>query len=282
LHIAVAPLLINNKTFMSRKIYSMLLVVCIVLLSSCLDTEEKIVINKDNSGVYSLTMDMGRMIKMMKEMGKDKEGEKKKMEKKDSTIYFKSFVDTSTKLTPEEKEMLKEGSLHVAVNEFANEMKFVIDLPFKKIQDLAYLRENYMKALDKINIKDQLNNKEKKEGEENMEHPPSDMATGSNSILPAQNSYTFMAAPGKLSNKFTDKKSFEEQVNNDSTLQMMKGLTAMMGEMTYKTTIILPKPVKHYKGNNASVSADKKTVTFKNSLTGLFKKPESFEFELDY
>lgn len=267
---------------MVRKILSISFTACIILLTSCLDTEEKIVINKDNSGIYSLTMDMGRMLKMMNQLGKDNGTEKKKMEKKDSTLYFKSYVDTSTKLTAEEKEMLKEGSLHVMTNEAANEMKFVFNLPFKKIQDLAYLRENYMKALDKINIKDQLDKKEKKDGEENAEQMPSGMSSGSNSIIPAQNSYTFMAAPGKLSNKFTDKKSFEELVNNDSTLQMMKGLTAMMGEMTYKTTIVLPKPVKHYKGNDASISADKKTISFKNNLTNLLKKPESLEFELEY
>jgi len=62
----------------------------------------------------------------------------------------------------------------------------------------------------------------------------------------------------------------------------MKQLTAMMGELTYKTTIVLPKPVKHYKGNNPSVSADKKTIVFKNNLSNLLKKPESLEFELDY
>jgi hypothetical protein len=56
----------------------------------------------------------------------------------------------------------------------------------------------------------------------------------------------------------------------------------MMGEMNYKTTIVLPKPVKHYKGNDASVSADKKTISFRNNLTNLLKKPESLEFELDY
>jgi len=268
---------------MSRKILATLLIACTLFLTACLDTEEKIVINKDNSGVYSLKIDMSKLIKMMNQAGKNKEGEKKKMEKKDSTIYFKSFVDTSTQLTPEEKDMLRDGSMHVKVNEPTNELNFVISLPFKKIQDLPYLRENYMKAMDKINIKDQLDNKEKKEGEENNpEQMPSDLSSNTKSLLPAQNSYTFSAAPGKLSNKLTDKKSFEEQVAGDSTLQMMKGLTAMMGEMTYKTTIVLPKPVKHYKGDNATISADKKTITFKSNLTNLLKKAEALEYELDY
>ena len=268
---------------MNRGILLTLFSACILLLSSCLDTEEKIVINKDNSGVYSLTMDMGRFLKMMNEMGQKKDSGDKKPQQKDSTIYFKSFVDTSTRLTEQEKEMLKDGSVHVKVDEKANQMRFVISVPFKKIQDLPYLRENYMKALDKLNIKDPFGNKEKKEGEENNEEQMhNEMSSGSSSIIPAQDAYTFTAAPGKLSNKFTDKSSFEKKVESDSSLQMMKQLTSMMGELTYKTTFVLPKPVKHYKGNNASVSADKKTIVFKNNLTNLLKKPESLEFELDY
>ena len=268
---------------MTPKILALLLTTCAIFLTACLDTEEKIIINKDNSGIYSLTMDMGRLIKMMNQSTKNQQGEKKKMEKQDSTIYFKSFVDTSTQLTLEEKEMLKDGSIHVLVNEAVNEMKFVISLPFKRIQDLTYLRENYMKALDKLDIKDQLKNKEQKEGEDSSAgQAPSDMASGTKSILPAQESYTFIAAPGKISNKFTDKEAFEEHVAGDSTLQMIKGLTSMMGEMTYKTTIVLPKPVKHYRGNNPAISGDKKTITFKNNLTNLLKKPQSLEFELDY
>ena len=151
---------------MIRQLLVALFSACIILLSSCLDTEEKIVINKDNSGVYSLTIDMSRFLKMMNQSAKN-DSNTKKPQQKDSTIYFKSFVDTSTRLSEQEKEMLKDGSVHVKVDEPANEMKFVFNLPFKKIQDLPYLRENYMKAMDKLNIKDQLGNKEKKEGEEN-------------------------------------------------------------------------------------------------------------------
>ena len=180
---------------MARKIIVTLFSACIILLSSCLDTEEKIVINKDNSGVYSLTIDMSRFLKMMNQSAKN-DSNTKKPQQKDSTIYFKPFVDTSTRLSEQEKEMLKDGSVHVKVDEPANEMKFVFNLPFKKIQDLPYLRANYMKAMDKLNIKDQLGNKEKKDGEENNEDQRhSDMSTGSSSIIPAQDSYTFTAMP---------------------------------------------------------------------------------------
>ncbi len=267
---------------MTRKLLFALFSACVFLLASCLDTEEKIVINKDNSGLYSLTMDISRMMKMMNQSGKDKDSTKKPQQK-DSTIYLKSFVDTSSQLTDQEKNMLRDGSIRVDVDDTKGIGKFVFALPFKKISDLPYLRENYMKALNKLNLKDQLSNKEKKEREDNSnEQTHSGMNNPSPSMMPGQNSYVFTAAPGKLSNKFTDKKSFDKEVAADSTLQMAKGLMSMLGEMNYKTTIVLPKPVKHYSGNNPSVSADKKTIVFKNTLTNIIKKPESFAFELDY
>jgi len=41
------------------------------ILSSCLDTEEKIVLNPDNSGNFSMTADMGRVLQMASTRGSD-------------------------------------------------------------------------------------------------------------------------------------------------------------------------------------------------------------------
>lgn len=225
-------------------------------------------------------MDMGNLMKLAKQMGQDKEKSDKIPEKKDSTLYFKSFVDTSTALTKEEKDMLRDGSLHLKVDEEESEIKFEIHLPFKKIQDLPKLRESYMIALNKLGVMDKM--KGNKEDNENSEQEiPSDLSKGGSTINPAQNSYTLSAAPGKISYKLTDKKLYEEQMN-DSTMQMMKNMSSMMGDMNFKTIITLPKPVKKYKGSESDISADKRTITFKSSLGDFFEKPEAFEYELEY
>jgi len=265
---------------MTRKILTSLFVCCCLFLSSCLEIEEKIAIKNDNSGDYTMTMDMGNLMKLAKEMGQGKEKSDKIPEKKDSTLYFKSFVDTSTALTREEKDMLRDGSLHLKVDEEESELKFEIHLPFKKIQDLPKLRETYMAALNKLGVMDKMKNK--KDGDENSEQDiPSDLSKGSSTINPAQNSYTLSAAPGKIAYRLTDKKIYEEQMN-DSTMQMMKNMSSMMGDMNFKTVIILPKPAKKFKGSEADISADKKTITFKSSLGDFFEKPDAFEYELEY
>ena len=98
----------------------------------------------------------------------------------------------------------------------------------------------------------------------------------------AAEAYTISATPRQFSNKFTNKELFETKIAQDSTVQMMQQLSAMMGDMNYKTVFVLPKPVKKYSGNNAEVSADKKTVTFKTTLTDLLNRPAAGEFELEY
>jgi len=217
-------------------------------------------------------------MKLTKEMGGKSDSTGKIPEKKDSTAYFKPYIDTSSVLTEKEKAMLRDGSFHIKMDEAQSEMRIMINLPFKNVQDLPELRNTYMKALDKTAIMNKM--VDKKEGDESM---PKDMTSDVGSgINPAQNSYTFFATPGKISNKLTDQKLFDKEVANDSTLQSMKGMVTMMGEMIYKTVVVLPKAVKNYKGNGSVVSADKKTVSFKTTLTELMKNPKSLEFELNY
>lgn len=265
---------------MTKKILIPLFVFCCLFLTSCLEIEEKIVIKNDNSGDYTMKMDMGNLMKLAEQMGQGKDKSDKTPEKKDSTLYFKSFVDTSTTLNKEEKDMLRDGSLRLKIDEEEKEIKFEIHLPFKKIQDLPKLRESYMVALNKLGVMDKM--KDKKDGDENPEQEiPSDLSKGSSTINPAQNSYTLSAAPGKIAYKLTDKKLYEEQMT-DSTMQMMKNMSSMMGDMNFKTIIVLPKPVKKYKGSESDISADKKTITFKSSLGDFFEKPEAFEYELEY
>jgi hypothetical protein len=265
---------------MKIKVAAALLVAITMFYFSCIDTEERIIVNKDNSGIYLVTLDMGNMLKMVQQMGGNQNDSAKVPEKKDSTMYFKPFVDTSTTLTAEEKQMLRDGSLRLKVDEAANVMKIEIKLPFKNISDLPKLRANYVNAMNKVNMMNKLSSKgDSDSGEAEM---PKDMSTANKSLNPAQDAYTFTAAPGKISNKFTNKELFESKISQDSTVQMLQQMSVMMGDMNYKTVFVLPRAVKKYAGNNAEISADKKTVTFHTTLTDLLNRPAAGEYEVEY
>ncbi|MFT3749049.1 MAG: hypothetical protein QM768_12060 [Agriterribacter sp.] len=250
----------------------------IILLTSCLDTEEKIVINNNNSGDYTVTIDMSKMLKLAASMSGAEKDDTKEKEKSDSTVYFKSYIDTSTALTAKEKEMLREGSMRIKVDETVNEMSVVIHFPFKHISVLPELKATYMKALDKLNISEKMKNKD------NAESDPveQELSKNKDALNPAQDAYSFTAAPGKITNALINKTLITDKLAKDSSMQMMQQMTLMMGDMNYKTVIVLPRPAKKYNGNEVQASADKKTLTFITTLTDILNRPEAAEYSVEY
>ncbi|WP_152268071.1 hypothetical protein [Agriterribacter humi] len=264
---------------MTKKIYVIVSLLFFVFLTSCLDTEERIVINKNNSGIYTLTLDMSKMLTLMDQMGQANKDDSKIQEKKDSTVYFKSFVDTSTALTAKEKEMFKDGSLRMRVDEAEKELIIVLNFPFRHIGDLPELKSSYLSVIDKLGISNKLKNPGDSGSAEDM---PADIAKDKNILNPARDAFAFAAAPGKLSNTLVSKDIFNNRIQNDSSMQMLQQMSMMMGDMNYKTIIVLPKKVKKYKGNQTILSDDKKTLTFLTTLSDMLNRPEAAEYSVEY
>ncbi len=265
---------------MKVKIFASMLVAITLFFTSCFDIEEKIQINKDNSGAYMVSIDMGNILKMTSQMAGNQKDSSKVPEKKDSTIYLKSFVDTATNLSAEEKRLMRNGSLRMKVDEANNEMKLILNFPFVNFADLSRIRESYVATLNKIGALQKIGkNGNEENGEEEM---PKTLGPGNNTLNPLHDTYTFSAVPGKITNKFTNKELFDKKISADSSLQMMQQMSAIMGDFNYKTIIIIPRAAKKFAGNEAQISADKKTITFHTSLTDLLNRPAAGEFELEY
>jgi hypothetical protein len=256
------------------------LVLCfffVAILSSCVDLEENIVVNEDNSGVYSVSFDLGKMIGMAKQMGGNNED--KESEKKDSTIYLKDLIQNSDSLTAAEKELYKDGSVHIKLDEANEQMKIVMTCPFKSINNLKEIKENFMKVLDKLKAFEKLTGKPKSpERQEEAEGEMADkiMSPGSG------NNTVFSAQAGKIENAVTNAENYKTELLSDSLMQGMQQLTAIMGEMTFKTTITAPSDIKKYSGNNPELSGNKRTVTFKTSLTDMLEHPEKLAYKVEY
>lgn len=263
---------------MIKKICLAVIVSFSIFLTSCLDTEERIVINSNNSGTYTVTIDMGKLLKMAEQMGGVQKDDTKEKEKTDSTVFFKPYIDTSTALTAKEKEMFRDGTMRIKVDEAASEMQIVIHFPFKNVSVLPELKANYMKALDKLNLSDKMKNKDDAEGDQMGE----ELTKNKDALNPTQKAYSFSAAPGKLTNTLIDKSLITDKLAKDSAMQMMQQMTMMMGDMNYKTVIVLPKPAKKYNGNEVQASADKKTLTFITTLTDILNRPEAAEYSVEY
>jgi hypothetical protein len=247
------------------------------VLSSCLDSEEKIVLNANNSGTYSMTIDLGRMLKMAGSMGADKSISDKVKEKKDTTIYLKDLINSGDNLTTGEKALYRDGMINVKLDEEKNEMKIVMSTPFKNTADLTEIKNNFYKVMNKLKAF------EKATGEEGKsEDGADDTKMESKSANPVGDQFTFIAGSGKISNTITNMDAFKKMVATDSTLSMMMQMSSMMGDFNYRTIIVLPKAVKNYDGPGSTISDDKKTITFLTTLTDMLEHPEKVSYKVEY
>ena len=136
-----------------------------------------------------------------------------------------------------------------------------------------------MSVIDKLGI----SNKLKSPGDSgSAEDVPQEIAKDKNILNPARDAFAFAAAPGKLSNTLVNKDLFNNKIQNDSSMQMLQQMSMMMGDMNYKTIIVLPRKVKKYKGNQTILSDDKKTLTFLTTLSDMLNRPETAEYTVEY
>lgn len=264
---------------MIKKITVFLSLLIVASLSSCLDTEEKIEIHKNNSGLYTVTIDMSKMMALMDQMGQAGKEESNMPENKDSTIFFKPFTDTSSALTAREKELFEQGSLRMRVNESEKALVITLRFPFKQITDLPELRNSYYTTIEKLNISNKLKDKEDSTSGEQM---PAGMAKDNNFLNPSTESYQFSATAGKISNTLINQDNFNAKVQQDSSMQMLQQMTMMMGDMTYRTVIVVPHKIKKYSGNQGVLSADKKSVTFQTTLSDILNRPDAAAYNVEY
>ncbi len=255
---------------------------------SCLNIEEKIELKSDNSGTYTYSFDLSQMMEMMAQMGGSDEAEKIPAQM-DTTINFKDFIDTVSSLTAEDKSALRGGIMNIHSNEKKNELSMVMTFPFRDLDQLTYLKKNAlatlgkMKSLDKALAGEKMDLKPGAEDDVTGGSGMDQMGMGTGSFPGSDmlsNAYAFSAKKNSLSNTFTGNAS--ATALSDSAAMSMQMMSMMMGEFNYKTTIILPQPVKTYTGNKATLSADKKTITFSNTMSNLMQKPESGAFSVEY
>ncbi|MEO6734592.1 MAG: hypothetical protein ABIN01_25450 [Ferruginibacter sp.] len=247
-----------------------------LVLTSCLDTEEKILLNADNSGTYSMSIDLGRMLKMAGSMGAKADNDQVK-EKKDTTVYLKDLMNDADNLTAAEKAVYKYGTIYVKLDEASNEMKIVLSSPFKNATDLVELKNNFSTVMNKLKAFEKATGEKPKTDGENE-----DMKAGAKSANPIGDQFTFLASPGKISNTIPNLETFKKNIAADSSLSMMTQMTAMMGDFNYRTIIVLPKAVKNYDGPGSTISTDKKTITFFTTLAEMMAHPEKVSYNVSY
>ena len=245
--------------------------------TSCLKTEETFEIKQDNSGTYTFSMNMDGMLSQLKSMGSAAgQAMPDNIPTADSTIYLKTYTDTASSLSDEEKKLLSRATAHIHVNDEKDEFSIKLNMPFDNMQQMVYLKQNAFKLMDKLKPSD--------DAMQGMNLPgmgADNPMGGDGNMNPLSNAFSFSAENNVISNKITDTASVSK-LADDSNLQMLKMMLTMMGDATNTVTFILPSPVKKYSGPQSKLSDDKKTITFITSLSDELDKPSSAEYSVEY
>jgi hypothetical protein len=235
--------------------------------AGCLDINETIEVKKDGSGELVMDMDMSQMVELMQNyVGKD-ELAKKGMDKMDTTIQMKDIVDTLNNLSDEKKALLRPGSVHVKLDMDAKIFTTHMQFPFTSLDNLQKLYA----AMGDGSL-----------GSTQLFKGMGGEAAGGNSpdINQFNGIYDFTCRDGLMKKKLNQDK-FNALKDNPQIAQAKQA--GQMGlEISYTTTIKLPRPVKKVDNTLAKLSEDKKTVTIKFNLLDILDHPEQFGYNIEY
>jgi hypothetical protein len=252
-----------------KTIYSIVCLAACFLFVGCFEVEETTAFKTADSGDYSISVDMGKMIAQLKMFG----GAEKlnDLKEKDSIAYFKDILQHDSLLSKEEKDVLQDGYMKMLFNEEKEEMKVVMAAPFKSLAQLSIMRNTLFKMVTS----------KTKAGLPSMDNLPG--GAGSLSMLDINSlGFSLKTEKGLISNTLNAEK-LKQNLEGDSLMQQIKQMAPLMGSsVTYKTVYSFPKPVKDLKATKGTISDDKKTIIIKNDFTDLFDKPAAFEYSISY
>jgi DnaJ-class molecular chaperone len=256
-----------------KKLFLPILIISFLLIG-CLETTEGLLINENGSGSYTMDIDISGMFALMDIMKAEDStagsGIPEDRKNFDSTVLFKSFVDTATDLTAEEKELLHNAVAHIKMNEKEKVFKIKMTYPFVKIDDVAKIIA--LNGSGKGSNKIQKIFKGNTGGQEE---------TDANPNLPDFNDmYQMIYKDGLLERKIKPEKlkEFEEQLK----MAGENGMEEMISSVKMNNVIKLPRPAKSVQGEKVKLSADKKTVTINCSMKDILTNPKAVEYSIQY
>lgn len=233
-------------------------------LTSC-ETTREIVIGSNGDGSMSTTVDMSQLIGIAKMSGK---GEEMKNQKAiDTTVSFASLADSLNGTSPEEKELVKKGTMNMIMNMEDDKFIAKMNFPFTNISELA--------QLDKLSGKMTQEGMKSMSGKNGQGLPDDEMPQAS-----VDDYFITTYSTGLIERKLNKEKY--AAVADDKGAQALKEVSEQGMPISSKIVINLPRPAKKVEGANAKLSEDKKKVTIENDMSDFFDDATKMEFKIEY
>jgi hypothetical protein len=251
---------------------TLLLFLLPLALISCTDTREELEIKKDGSGTLVMKTDFGKVLEMVKGMGANTDLSKDGLDKAyDTTMYLKDVVDTAQNVPADQKELLRNGKVHLVINVKEGIGKMDMNFPFTstaRLQDLYASLNNSTGGLKNL-----FNGMGK-----NL--PKSDDGGNDKNMPQIASVYDIVVKDGLYSRK-VNKPRYDEFVQS-MKLDELKQMGSMFGGMDYTLTVKLPRAIKKVSNSKALISEDRKTASLKTDLMETFEHPELLALDIEY
>ncbi len=258
-----------------KRMKFLLTITSMFFLAGCFEINEDIDVKPDGSGVYAVHTDMSQLLQAMQSyLGKEEMDKQMPSKNIDTTVMMKTLLDTAKNISAENKELTKDGSVHLKLNIEQKEFKSDIVIPFKSLSDLQKLYNS-------------MNNQSLGFNQlfKGMAGKPDTAAsTGNDQSMPDMNQfnaiYDFQSHDGLLSRKLNPEKWKALQASPQYA--QMKDAGNMGISVPYTLTISVPRPVKKVDNILAKLFPDRKKVIIQYNLIEVFEHPEKFEYTIIY
>lgn len=259
--------------------YALVMVFCCLATLGCYEVNEEIAINDDGSGTYNTKMDMSQLLEMMQSFaGEEKLAEEGLDKAIDTTINFGDVLDSAKDMTAEQKQLMKNGKMHMQMNIREKLFKIDMNIPYKDFGSLQKLLAggggggSAMSALMK-----EVFDKKKEGQAQDSAVQEKDMTPNMDDFT---NFYDVTVKKGLISRKVNPEKF--KALTARPEMAQMEQLTNSGMEILYTTSIRLPRPVKNSDNPLFKLSDDKKTITMKYNMLEMLKTPEKFNYTIEY
>lgn len=250
------------------------ILLAIVFFTSC-NFSEEITFNPDGSGEFSVSYDMGVVMKEIKKMGGDSK-EQKKGEKKDTTIYFRDFIkekaDSIATLSEEEQKRFKAMEnvlMKMRMDEEKEIFEMTMGVTFNSVDELS----ESIKALD------DAQDMNKKDYSEMGKLGDNSIAKGANSAL---ENVDFSYDGKRFVRKFIEEDKGEIDVAAiEKEMKQLEDMKGLFEAMTYTVKYNFPKKIKKVSNKKAKLAKGKKSVALTVNFLELMKDPTLLNLDVE-
>ncbi len=197
----------------------------------------------------------------------------------DTTMFMKNYIDTAKNVTQAQKDLLREGKVHLVMNVKESIGRIDMNFPFTSADKLQQLYANLNSSTSSLkNIFDGVG-----KGIQKGNTTDGTQEQANDKGMPQIASVYDITVQNGLYSRKVNKQRYEEFAQA-MKLDDLKGMGGMMGDMKmdYTLSVKLPRPVKKINNSKALLSSDKKTVTLSADLMETFQHPELLALELAY